>query len=64
MKDEAHKMPSEAVQISAQIFVREMALRLSSKNAVPLKHAVKLAAKETRICMEELALISPTPEAK
>jgi hypothetical protein len=53
------KLPSEAVQISAQIFVMEMAKHLVKDKGVIPDEALKISVENTRRCMDRLELTVP-----
>lgn len=52
-------IPSEAVQVSAQIFALEMAKHLVTEKGVTATDARATAVKNTRKCMDNLGL-TPT----
>ena len=51
------KMPSEAVQISAQIFAKELASFVSKERGIPIREALALSVKGTRECLENTGMI-------
>ena len=53
------KIPSEAVQISAQIFALEMAKHVNLKKGIAYDEALQTSIDSTRQCMDNLGLTEP-----
>jgi hypothetical protein len=58
----ARHIPSEAVQISAQIFTVEMARHLVKDKGVDLAEAFKASVSSTRACLDATIFTTPNSE--